>query len=470
MFGIKKIAAQNGEKIAYISGTEKITYAELLKKAETAASLLKKQGTAPVVIYGESKTEPLVSIFACLLAGRPYVPVSVSTPAKRLQKIMNSASCSLVLKSGETEPETKTECLTLDGLKKYEHLPEESCSSDTAYVIFTSGSTGEPKGVPISRANLENFIDWIKTVEPLSEYENAVVLNTASFSFDLSVAAIYYSFFGGHTLVSLERENAENCSAVFETMLKNRVNIAVMTPTFARLCLLDRDFSAGNFPDLRCIFFCGERLEKATAAKLFERFPDLKIINAYGPTEATCAVSAVLITSEMVKTEDILPVGRPETSAVKIEIEEGEIILKGKSVFSGYQGCASENCFKENGENCFRTGDLGYIEDGKIYCSGRKDSQIKYKGYRIELGEIESALNSLPGVRESAAAAKRNPGGSVKMIKAFVALESGFDKEGVKSGLKNLLPDYMIPKVIEVLEKLPVNKNGKIDRKLLDEL
>ncbi|MGN0628439.1 MAG: AMP-binding protein [Oscillospiraceae bacterium] len=470
MFDLEKTAAEKGSKTAYISGGEEITYAELWKRANSAALLLRKQGTGPVIIYGDDGIDPIISVFACLLAGRPYVPVSTSTPAKRLQKIIESASCSLLLKAEGTDAATETESLTLAELNKYEPCPENLCQGNTAYIIFTSGSTGEPKGVPISRANLLNFIDWIKTVEPLPDYKDPVVLNTASLSFDLSVAAVYYALCNGYTLVSLDRNSRENCCGIFEVLSKNRVNVAVMTPTFARLCLLDKDFSAGNFPDLQCIFFCGERLENSTAAKLFLRFPNLRIINAYGPTEATCAVSAVLITTEMTETESMLPVGRTDTSAVKITAEDGELLLRGKSVFSGYLGAASENCFVKNGENCFRTGDLGYIEGGKIYCSGRKDSQIKYKGYRIELGEIEAALSSVEGVREAAATARKGPDGNVKMIKAFVSAEPDLDESSIKAKLKELLPGYMVPKTIEIMEKLPVNKNGKIDRKLLMEL
>ncbi len=470
MFGIEKIAESFGNRPAYVVGDEEVTYSELWSSAADTAELLKKQGEAPVIIYGNGGADPVIAMIACLLAGRAYVPVSAGTPEIRLKKIIDAASCSLVLKTEELSTDVDVDCASLYELRKYEHCGEKICESDTAYIIFTSGSTGKPKGVPISKGNLENFINWIKNLDPLSNYKNAVVLNTAPFSFDLSVAAVYYALCCGHTLVSSFGNVFENYGEIFSAISSNRVNVAVMTPTFGKLLLLNNEFKAKNYPDLSCIYFCGERLEKSVAAKFFSRFSNIKIINAYGPTEATSAVSAIEITREMLESNNILPVGSLNTSAVEVKIENGEIILKGKSVFSGYLNVGSENFFSEDGENCFKTGDLGYIDAGKIYCTGRRDNQIKYKGCRIELEEIETVLNSVPGVREGAAVAKKNQNGEVKLIKAFVAAEQFVDESSIRLELKKCLPSYMVPKTIELVEKLPVNKNGKIDRKLLAEL
>ncbi|MBQ2724639.1 MAG: AMP-binding protein, partial [Clostridia bacterium] len=213
------------------------------------------------------------------------------------------------------------------------------------------------------------------------------------------------------------------------------------------------------------IYFCGEVLDPKTVRKLWERFPSLEIINAYGPTEATSAVSAVQIRKEMLD-KPLLPAGDTANSAVEIEIDDGEIILKGKSVFSGYLNGITGGYFRENGQNCYRTGDLGYIENNLLYCRGRKDSQIKYKGYRIELSDIEQNISELEGVQDCLVTASRTPDGTIRYLSAYVTGESDCLKD-LRERISMILPDYMIPKNIRLLDRLPVNANGKTDRKAL---
>ena len=180
--------------------------------------------------------------------------------------------------------------------------------NETAYIIFPSGSTGTPKGVPISYANLGNFTRWICSDEVLSGFEHPVVFSPASFGFDLSVAGIYYTLANGGTLITVSREEQKSFDGIFSALQKSGAEIAMVTPTFMKLCLLNGDFNAEKFPRLRCCWFCGERLEKALCEKLLRRFPSLKIINAYGPTEATCAVCSAMITAETLAAGEPLPV------------------------------------------------------------------------------------------------------------------------------------------------------------------
>ena len=252
------------------------------------------------------------------------------------------------------------------------------------------------------------------------------------------------------------------------------INVAVCTPTFLKLCLTDPEFSASGIPSLRTVYSCGERLDSALAARLLHRFPDLSLINAYGPTEATSAVCAVTITKEMTEAE-LLPAGELSTAACEIVIDEGEIVLKGKSVFSGYLDSVKGGWFLENGKNCYRTGDLGKIQEGYLYCIGRMDRQIKWKGYRIELDEIEHVMSTLPGVQSCAVVAKHAPSGEVRAIKAYVVPTEEEDRYAVSGReqalrilLADKLPPYMLPKTIEYVDALPVNANGKTDRKELE--
>jgi D-alanine--poly(phosphoribitol) ligase subunit 1 len=231
---------------------------------------------------------------------------------------------------------------------------------------------------------------------------------------------------------------------------------------------LNKDFSEENYPFIKCIYFCGEMLQKSLVKEIFKRFPEIKIINAYGPTEAASAVSAIEITEEILEKEELLPVGKISSAATEITVENGEIVLKGKSVSKGYLSGETGGFYKENGKNCFKTGDVGFIENGKLYCKGRSDSQIKYKGYRIELSEIEANISSVPRTENCAVIAKRNPDGEVRLIKAFVS--GNVSEEEIRKKLSENLPEYMIPKSIKKLDFIPFNKNGKIDRKELEKL
>lgn len=462
---IKETADSAPRKTAYKVNGESVTYGGLWLNAEKQARLLEKQGNSPVIIFGHKEPFVIESIVACLIAGRAYVPVDVSTPFKRVEQIAAATGSTLILTREEIRIEN-CDSLRPEDLKRYEQNAVFAQKGDIAYIIFTSGSTGEPKGVPVFNDSLCNFVDWISGLHPLCEYKNINVLNTANFSFDLSVADLFYALCNGHTLIAADKSAREEPVKLFS--LLKEINVAVMTPTFAKFCLLDSDFNGSVFPGLKCIYFCGEALEPKTAKKLLAAFPGIKILNAYGPTEATCSVSAAPITEKEADGMDILPVGVKNHFAAGIEIEDGEIVLKGRSVFGGYLNGVPGGHFTEGGVNCYRTGDLGGFEGDFLFCRGRKDSQIKYKGYRIELGDIENNIKKIDGVTDCAVIAKRGGENAVRTIKAFVSGD-GIDSDTIKTELKKRLPEYMIPKTV-VITDLPVNENGKIDRKALSEL
>ncbi|MBO4457473.1 MAG: AMP-binding protein [Butyrivibrio sp.] len=494
---IKCVAERFPDRIAYRVAGNEISYKELWELSNKYSGYIRKQGVTPVMIYGHKSIGMMTAVLSCLLAGRAYVPVEAGTPLYRIKKIIGATGASLMIceeaigdagagdgtaagtKVGRDNAFDGVKCVSLQELKDFAGSCESFCGQDAesfdvekssgiAYMIFTSGSTGEPKGVPISVGNLDNFASWISGITPLCNYDGITVYNQASFSFDLSVADLYYSLCNGHTLLSFAGNITDDYEGFFSVF--KDADVAVMTPSYMRLCLLDDYFNAENFPRFKCVYFCGERLEVKTVKKLFERFPDIRIINAYGPTECTSAVTAVLITKEMAETMPVLPVGEIKNAATEVEIRDGEIVLKGKSVFGGYIGGLQGGHFKEGDKDCYRTGDIGYIEDGLLFCKGRADSQIKFMGFRIELLEIERNINMLGGVRNSAVVACYDANGSVKAIKAYVEAEPFQDARAIKKGLEERLPYYMIPKTVKIVECLPLNANGKIDRKALERL
>lgn len=466
----RKAADDYAGRTACRVGAETISYAELRRRAEAVGDLLRRQGTSPVVLRGNHCIDEITALAACLMARRAYVPVSVSVPEERFAEILRATGAGLVLTfGGATEIGCDhAEVLTLSGLEKYRGSEPLFGENDIAYYIFTSGSTGTPKGVSVSYGNLENFIGWIGGLEPLSGYRGINVLNQASLGFDLSVADVYYALCNGHTWVASPDGYSDVTVGMADRFRSNGIHVAVMTPSALKLCLLEEDFSRAGIPSLQAIFFCGERLEKKPVRKLFERFPGIAVINAYGPTEATCAVCAVRITIAMAEADGELPVGEISSAATEIRIEDGEIVLLGPSVFRGYADGRSGGHFTKDGQNGYRTGDLGYVREGLLYCTGRSDNQVKYKGYRIELEEIECALSRLPGISECVVIAKKTADGIVKTIQAYVVPENGdVAAEEIKQALRATLPEYMIPKTIVTVDRLPRNANGKTDRKAL---
>ena len=449
----EKYALLHPERTAYIATDGNITYGELYSLAKKRADELEKG--IPTVLVGDKSIEYLSYILACQLCGIPYVPVDASTPEGRKNEIISALG----------------ECLYIDtvtGTREKFCRDGNFISDNCVYVIFTSGSTGKPKGVPITKDNIESFYKWISNLEPLSDYSECAVMNQASFSFDLSVADMVYALGNGHTLIGADKAMRDNIGLWLEALRSHRARVCVVTPTFIRMCLLDKSFTRENYPKLDTVYFCGERLDKALVKKLFDRFADIKIINAYGPTEATSAVSAALITKADLDSDDPLPVGIIGETATRVEIIDGEIVLYGKSVFLGYINADSSACFKYNGENAYRTGDLGYIKASKLYCTGRRDSQIKYSGYRIELGDIEENIKAQKGVIDAAVAILTDENGNVKRLRAHTVLEQGYTADDIRESLKACLPGYMIPQIV-ACDKLDLNESTKIDRKKISD-
>lgn len=470
---IRTWAETSPDRIAYEYGHWRLTYGALWKLASDLAGALAGLETRRVILYGQKEPELIAGMLGCLLSGKAYVPVTDTIPRDRFLQICTATGAGLVLSEGEEVdcglPWRSAAGLIAEAAVSTRTLPSAK-PEDTAYIMFTSGSTGVPKGVPISRENLDHFTGWISGLQGLKDLEGGRVLNQAGFSFDLSVADLYFSLCGGHTLVGLPTELTGDPAALYAFLRRSACHLMVCTPTFLKLCLLAEDFDAAHISTLGFVYSCGEPLERTTAARLLARFPDCCLINAYGPTEATSAVCGLRITKQMTESEQLLPVGRISTAACTIEIRDGEIVLQGKSVFSGYLNADNSNLYPEKGIYTYRTGDLGRIRDDLLYCLGRKDRQVKWMGYRIEPEELECHLAALPEVEACAVIPKLRAGGTVQMLQAYVVLRPGGTPEQVKKALSAKVPAYMIPKRIISIPSMPVNQNGKTDRKALEEI
>lgn len=418
----------------------------------------------PVVIYGHKETEFLVAIAGCLELGAPFVPVDEIYPKERLQRIAGIVRAPVIYRTAQAR------------FRRLAQIPEAMQEKDLAYVIFTSGSTGEPKGVQIGRESVITLVDWMHADFALGS--RPVFMNQAPFSFDLSMYEVFSFLHEGGTLLLNSRQDITAPDVYYARIKQHGVTAWVSTPSFAHQQLLNKQFNQQYLPDLDTFLFCGEVLPANLCRRLRERFPDARIINTYGPTEATVATTWVFIDDQILSAYDPLPVGRAKPGSTVRIAADGEIEILGAHVMRGYLNSPQlnqEKLFREGGVRGFRTGDFGEQgQDGLIFCRGRRDDQIKLNGYRIELLEVDKALQQLPGVMRSVAVPLHKADGSVVRLLGCITSEGAGDPlaDGRlgdwKEQLAKRIPHYMVPTELRVMTDLPVSTNGKIDRKALE--
>ena len=474
-----------------------LTWRELdILSGKLAARLCRDCRTnTPVVVYGHKDPLMLVCFLACVKSGRAYCPVDVSVPLNRVEAIIDAVKPELVL---AVEPlKTSGGTLVMDRAGILAALEQETgtaaperyvSADDVFYIIFTSGSTGTPKGVQITRDCLDHFIQWGITLgRGLDDGKRRVFLNQAPFSFDLSVMDLYLSLYTGGCLFALSKEVQGDMNTLLSALEQSGAEVWVSTPSFADMCLADKKFCDALASRLSLFLFCGETLTNRTADRLAAAFPKADIVNTYGPTESTVAVTQVRITPEL-RLETPLPVGEEKPGTwIFIQDEEGrdlpdgtvgEIVIAGDSVSTGYwkRPDLTERAFGARivegvRYRTYRTGDSGMKRNGQLYYQGRMDFQIKLHGYRIELGDIEGNLLKLEGVTAAAVLPVMREG-KVRSLTAYVVAErhsSDNFAEGqrLRGDLRALVPEYMIPKKFVFLDRLPMTNNGKVDRRAL---
>lgn len=486
---IRSIAETYPERIALAEAEREFTYRELIQ----AVSLIKKQveqqklSSGPIIVFGKNDFITLSSMLAVNVTGHAYIPVDAHTPFERTELIFKAAQPAGVLTTSTLTEDYERLFegrinINLEEIVFDEKFPELSLAqsvsgTDSNYIIYTSGTTGIPKGVEVSHDNLLSFTRWMNQDFEIIEHNH--ILSQALYSFDLSIFSLYPSLTTGGTLVSLSRDETTNFKLLFNRLNRSNINTWISTPSFVEICLLDPSFIQDNHPDLKQFIFCGEELTVKTAGKLLKAFPDSKLFNTYGPTEATGAISAIEITSKHLEENKRLPIGYAKPG-VELKIVDGEIIIIGDSVAKGYYknpDKTSASFFTFEGKAAYHTGDAGSINpDGLLQYQGRIDFQVKFNGFRIELQDIESHLLSIDEVEHAIVLPEFNNEHKVTALIAFVqtqrifsskAEERAFTKE-LKKDLSKTLMDYMMPTRFVYRTSFPLTANGKVDRKALE--
>ena len=474
------------------------TYGDLKKDSDSLAAQIDRLGLpdkSPVVVFGGQEYEMLATFVALTKSGHAYIPIDSHSALERVAAIVEVAEPSLIIAINDfpladvTAPIFSAEQVQTafrEGASYEISHPVQG--DDNYYIIFTSGTTGKPKGVQISHNNLLSFTNWMITDKEFATPERPQMLAQPPYSFDLSVMYWAPTLALGGTLFALPSAVTQDFKQLFETILSLPIAIWTSTPSFADMALLSDDFNSQKLPQLTHFYFDGEELTVKTAQKLRDRFPQARIINAYGPTEATVALSAVAVTDEMLQNCKRLPIGYTKADSPTFVIDEegqkvpngqqGEIIVCGPAVSKGYLNNpekTSEAFFEFEGLPAYHTGDVGSMTDeGLLLYGGRMDFQIKFNGFRIELEDVSQNLNKSKYVESAVAVPRYNKDHKVQNLLAYVILKDGvaeqFEREiditkAIKEDLQDIMMSYMMPSKFLYRETLPLTPNGKIDIK-----
>ncbi len=481
-------AAAEPDTVALVVGEERITCGELDTKANQLARFLIEQGVGPevrVAICAERNAEMVIAMFAVLKAGGAYVPVDPAYPGERQAIILGDSGASLLLTqeplSGRL-PETTAKTILLDrdwpqvASRSGEPIEPVAETGNLAYLIYTSGSTGRPKAVAIEHRSTLSLLRWASTI--YSPEELSGVLASTSICFDISIFELFVTLgLGGKAIL------ADNALSLPALPVAGEVTLVNTVPSAIAELLRSR----GIPPSVRTINLAGEALRGILVERLYDLETVEKIYNLYGPSEDTTFSTWAL----MKRGDSRLPaVGRPleGTSAHLLSPElhrvpsgePGELYLGGEGLSRGYLGRPDLTASRfvpdpfavTPGERMYATGDLiRYRQDGELDYLGRIDHQVKIRGFRIELGEIESALERHPDVADTVVVARElEESGEIaeKVLVAYVVPRgAAVSIAGLRDHLRERLIAAMIPTHFVVMAALPLNPNGKVDRKAL---
>ncbi len=474
-------AQSQPEAIALEEGDKQVSYGSLILERDRIAAFLQTRvpPAGRVVIFLNRSIETVLCILACYDLGLTFIPVDPTYPRSRIDMILDEVDADLVIIERGTASHSQRE-VTLaaaDDLKPTPavHTPIEN--SRIAYILFTSGTSGRPKGICITRDNLDVYLHWANDLYFPKNQKNVVALFT-SLSFDLTITTLFAPFLSGSKIVVYPDLSAPaNLGKILDN---TEINIVKMTPSHMQMVLDLPNPIRGQWMSM---IVGGENLNRRVCEKfILKSGRQLKIFNEYGPTETTVGCSTHVFVPDGEPDESV-PIGMPgpgmslylvdKEGGLCQEGEEGEIVIGGLNVGEGYwknEGLTQEKFLPDRfrGEGrMYRSGDRGIIKNKNLYCLGRIDEQVKLNGFRIELDDIQAALAQNAEVLENVVFVQ-TLGSEQRILRAFVVTKNPKLTEGdLREFLKQKLPLYMIPSVISFIDVIPVTVHGKLDIKKL---
>ena len=476
------------DAIALSTGDLHLTYEELSRQVHHLAHRLRTLGVRPgsrVGICMHRSAELVISILAVLQSGGAYVPLDPTYPSQRLSFMLSDAQANILLTEETLRDKVPAQTIIFvdtlpDSPVLAQELEDLVMPGDAAYVIYTSGSTGQPKGVEVSHAALASYLEWAVQAYGASEGIGAPL--HMSIGFDATVTALFSPLLVGRTLfIQTEADDMEALLAA----VRSRSDYSLIKLTPAHLEVLAQQLDPKRMAGLtRTLVVGGETLSASTLIGWKQHAPETRIINEYGPTEATvgCCVHEV-----GPNPSGNIPIGRPISGARLYVVDRhmelvpvgvaGELCIGGAGIARGYVNRPElteerflDDPFSEASEaRLYRSGDLArYRSDGELEFLGRVDDQLKIRGYRIEPGEVQAALAEHQGVKEALVIARKQQTGDQQLMGYYTIEEAPLGsaprQEDLERQLRSRLPEYMVPSRLIELDHFPLTANGKIDR------
>ena len=492
---LEEKAEKHPEKIAVSYENKEITYKGLNERANQIARYFKERALEKediITLLLPRCPEMMEVILGAWKIGAAYIPMDLKYPLERITTILEDSGAKYVVTCSEFVTE-ELEAVLGDKLIKLDEAAEEITGKDRcnlslriekgtlAYVIYTSGSTGKPKGAMVEQVGMLNHI--LCKIEDVKLDENSIIVQNASQCFDISVWQFFSAVACGGKTVIYPNEVAMNPEEIITRVIEDKATVLEVVPSFLAVVIDYIKEKQVVFTELSHVLVTGETLKSSLVTKWFEVCSDVKLINAYGPTEASDDITHFVISEDL--GSGSIPIGKPIQNMNIYIIDnneklcpigvKGEIAVSGIGVGRGYLNSPekTEAAFtvdrhrEEKGVRLYKTGDLGrWLPDGNIEFFGRKDHQVKIRGFRIELGEIESKLMHISHVKECAVIDLEDEAGTRYLV-AYIVPKESLDILKIKEELKKSLPEYMIPAFFVQLESMPLSSNGKIDRKAL---
>lgn len=502
---IRLRAERTPDALAVVSGEKRMTYAELVRRAEGLAERLRATGGAgPDAVVGiclPRGCSLVVAVLAVLATGSAFLPLSPDDPAARRAAMLRDAgSTHLLVATGhpacETDGPELSALVVDDGDAPAEALPGGPWAAgpeDLAYVIYTSGSTGDPKAVAVAHHGLANRIACMQRTQQLTAEDR--VLYKTPYTFDVSVCEVLWPLTVGARLVVAPPGGHRDPACLVDVIERESVTSAHFVPPMLEV-LLDRP-DLHRCASLRRVLCSGQMLTRVVRDRCLERLPRARVVNMYGPTEASIEVTEWDCGTGHDRPRGSggtagagVPIGRPLAGVEAYVLDPrlnpcpvgvpGELYLGGVALARGYLGRPDLTAERfvphpyaqEPGERLYRTGDLvAWRTDMALDYLGRTDEQLKIRGFRIEPGEIENLARTHARVAAAAVNAISTDGGEPQLALYLVAADGHTAAEGlteeVRALLRDGLPDHMVPRHIVILPELPLTTSGKVDRAAL---